>query len=408
MAIQSDTPKSGSGANGEALPPQHSKVALITGITSQVTTSQDGWYLTKLLLDKGYEVHDLICHSPNFETRQVDNIYIDRQEHENRIKLHFADPTDASSLRLCIDTISPDEVYNLAGQSDMAASFEIPDYTADMVATVTLRLLEAVRCHVSATGRSHIRYCQAGSSEIFGPQEYEYWPWNPQTPLSETSPFHPQSPYAVSKWAAHRYAVHYREAHGLFVCNGILFNHESPRRGENFLSRKITRAVGRIKMGLQSKLFLGDLHGSQEWGFAGDYVEAMWIMLQQEKPDDYVVAMEKSHRVVDFLALAFDHAGLYFWDHVVIDERYLRLGEVDNLKGDASKAKKVLGWEAEVGFDELVKMMVDEDLELAKRDKFLVHAQHKRRVFLTCYLLLLCFLTCALVWFFLRISAGRK
>ncbi|XP_048129034.1 GDP-mannose 4,6 dehydratase 2-like [Rhodamnia argentea] len=296
-----------------------------------------------------------------------------------QMKLHHADLTDASSIRRLIDTISPDEVYNLNDQTNVAPSFEMPDYIVDVVATVALRLLEAVRSHVSATGRSHIRYCQAGSSEIFGPQEYEYWPWNPQTPLSETSPFNPRSPYAVSKCTAHRYAVHYREAHGLFVCNGILFNHESPRRGENFLSRKITRAVGRIKMGLQSKFFLKNLDGIQEWGFAGDHMEAMWMMLQQEKPDDYVIATEW-HALVDFLEVAFKYAGLNPFDLVEFKYVGLKPAEVDSMKGDttvevdnktgdASKAEKVLGWKPKVGFEELVKMMVDKDIELAKREK---------------------------------------
>ncbi|XP_030447342.1 GDP-mannose 4,6 dehydratase 1-like [Syzygium oleosum] len=380
MATQNDTPKSGSGANVEAPPPpqHHRKVALIAGITGQ-----DGSYLAEFLLDKGYEVHGLIRRSSNPNTRRVDHIYIDpHNAHKARMKLHDADLTDGSSLRRWIDTICPDEVYSLADQYEVAVSFEMPGYTADVVATAALQLLEAVRSHVSATGRSHIRYCQAGSSEMFGsippPRSFESGTWGEYgwipLPLSETTPFYPRAPYAVSKCAAHWYAMHYREAYGLFVCNGILFNHESPRRGENFLSRKITRAVGRIKMGLQSTLFLRKPEASLDWGFAGDYVEAMWKMLQQEKPDDYVVATGQSHTVWDFLNVAFGYVGLKCWNHVVIDDRYFGPREVDTFKGDARKAEKVLGWKPSVGFENLVKMMVDEDIELAKREKVFVDA----------------------------------
>ncbi|CDY55090.1 BnaA02g34780D [Brassica napus] len=262
------------------------------------------------------------------------------------MKLHYADLSDASSLRRWLDVIKPDEVYNLAAQSHVAVSFEIPDYTADVVATGALRLLEALRSHMADNGRT-VKYYQAGSSEMFG---------STPPPQSETTPFHPRSPYAASKVAAHWYTVNYREAYGLYACNGILFNHESPRRGENFVTRKITRALGRIKVGLQTKLFLGNIQASRDWGFAGDYVEAMWLMLQQEKPDDYVVATEESHTVEEFL------------------DRYFRPTEVDNLKGDASKAKELLKWKPKVGFEQLVKMMVDEDLETAKREKVLVDA----------------------------------
>ncbi|KAJ9703678.1 hypothetical protein PVL29_005114 [Vitis rotundifolia] len=364
MASEKETAGSGSAAainGGEGLEPPKRQIALITGITGQ-----DGSYLTEFLLNKGYEVHGLIRRSSNFNTQRLNHIYIDpHNSHKARMKLHYADLSDASSLRRWIDTIAPDEVYNLAAQSHVAVSFEIPDYTADVVATGALRLLEAVRSHIMATGRSHIRYYQAGSSEMFG---------STPPPQSETSPFHPRSPYAASKCAAHWYTVNYREAYGLFACNGILFNHESPRRGENFVTRKITRAVGRIKIGLQSKLFMGNLQASRDWGFAGDYVEAMWMMLQQDKPDDYVVATEESHTVEEFLEVAFGSVGLNWRDHVVIDKRYFRPAEVDNLKGDSSKARKVLGWKPKVDFEQLVKMMVEEDIELAKREKVLVDA----------------------------------
>ncbi|KAF3790806.1 GDP-mannose 4 dehydratase 2 [Nymphaea thermarum] len=336
------------------------QVALVTGITGQ-----DGSYLTELLLSKGYEVHGLIRRCSNYNTQRLNHIYIDPHNADKaRMRLHYADLTDASSLRRWVDTIRPDEVYNLAAQSHVAVSFENPDYTADVVATGALRLLEAVRAHIVATGRS-VRYYQAGSSEMFG---------STPPPQSETTPFHPRSPYAASKVAAHWYTVNYREAYGLFAVNGILFNHESPRRGENFVTRKITRAVGRIKEGLQKRVFLGNLKASRDWGFAGDYVEAMWLMLQQERPDDYVVATEESHTVEEFLEVAFGYVGLNWRDHVEIDQRYFRPAEVDNLKGDSSKARRELGWKPKVGFIELVKKMVDEDWELAKRERVLVDA----------------------------------
>ncbi|KAG7560430.1 NAD(P)-binding domain [Arabidopsis thaliana x Arabidopsis arenosa] len=344
----------------EMPPSQPRKIALITGITGQ-----DGSYLTELLLGKGYEVHGLIRRSSNFNTQRLNHIYIDPHNvNKALMKLHYADLTDASSLRRWLDVIKPDEVYNLAAQSHVAVSFEIPDYTADVVATGALRLLEAVRSHTVDSGRT-VKYYQAGSSEMFG---------STPPPQSETTPFHPRSPYAASKCAAHWYTVNYREAYGLFACNGILFNHESPRRGENFVTRKITRALGRIKVGLQTKLFLGNLQASRDWGFAGDYVEAMWLMLQQEKPDDYVVATEEGHTVEEFLDVSFGYLGLDWKNHVEIDPRYFRPSEVDNLQGDASKAKEVLGWKPKVGFETLVKMMVDEDLALANREKLLVDA----------------------------------
>ncbi|CAA7403478.1 unnamed protein product [Spirodela intermedia] len=351
-------------ADPAVVPPSISprrRIALVTGITGQ-----DGSYLTEFLLKKGYEVHGLIRRSSNFNTQRLNHLYIDPHNSTKALmKLHYADLTDASSLRRWIDALLPDEVYNLAAQSHVAVSFEVPDYTADVVATGALRLLEAVRSHLASHPGRSVRYYQAGSSEMFG---------STPPPQSETTPFHPRSPYAAAKVAAHWYTVNYREAYGLFTCNGILFNHESPRRGENFVTRKITRAVGRIRVGLQSKLFLGNLTASRDWGFAGDYVEAMWLMLQQDKPDDYVVATEESHTVEEFLEVAFGYAGLKWKDHVVIDKRYFRPAEVDNLKGDSSKARRELGWRPKVSFQQLVQMMVDEDTELAKREKVLVDA----------------------------------
>ncbi|CAM6045059.1 unnamed protein product [Sphagnum compactum] len=338
--------------------PRTTKTALISGITGQ-----DGSYLTEFLLQKGYEVHGIIRRSSNFNTQRLDHIYIDPHSSSARMKLHYGDLTDASALRKWVDIICPDEVYNLGAQSHVGVSFENPDYTADVVATGALRLLEAVRSHIEATGRQQVRYYQAGSSEMYGATP---------PPQDENTIFHPRSPYAVSKVAAHWYTVNYREAYGLFACNGILFNHESPRRGENFVTRKITRAVGRIKIGLQKKLFLGNLKASRDWGFAGDYVEAMWLMLQQEKPDDYVVATEESHTVEEFLEEAFGYVGLDWKDYVEIDPRYFRPSEVDNLRGSAEKAKKALGWTPKVGFKQLVAMMVSGDLDRAKREKVLV------------------------------------
>lgn len=335
------------------------KKALITGITGQ-----DGSYLTEFLLKKNYEVHGIIRRSSNFNTQRLDHIYIDPHNTQARMKLHYGDLTDASSLRKWVDAICPDEVYNLAAQSHVGVSFENPDYTADVVATGALSLLEAVRIHIENTGRK-VKYYQAGSSEMYGATP---------PPQNENTPFHPRSPYAVSKLAAHWYSVNYREAYGMFASNGILFNHESPRRGENFVTRKITRAVGRIKIGLQKKLYLGNLKASRDWGFAGDYVEAMWLMLQQDKPDDYVVATDDSHTVEEFLKEAFGYVGLDWNDYVLIDPRYFRPAEVDNLRGDSSKARKLLGWAPKVGFKQLVAMMVDSDLELAKREKVLVDA----------------------------------
>ncbi|KAJ0971003.1 hypothetical protein J5N97_018962 [Dioscorea zingiberensis] len=360
-------------ANGQAMadaasvipasiaPPR--KVALISGITGQ-----DGSYLTELLLSKGYEVHGLIRRSSNFNTARLEHLYVDpHNSNKARMRLHYADLSDASSLRRWVDTLLPDEVYNLAAQSHVAVSFEIPDYTADVVATGALRLLDAVRA-ASASKPGGIKYYQAGSSEMFG---------STPPPQSETSPFHPRSPYAAAKCAAHWYTVNYREAYGLFACNGILFNHESPRRGENFVTRKVTRAVGRIRVGLQTRLFLGNLSAARDWGFAGDYVEAMWMMLQRDEPGDYVVATDESHTVEEFLEEAFGCAGLDWKDHVEVDPRYFRPAEVDSLRGDSTRARSVLGWKPKVSFKDLVKMMVDNDIDLAKKEKVLVDAGYR-------------------------------
>ena len=332
------------------------KRALITGITGQ-----DGAYLTELLLAKGYEVHGTLRRASLFNTDRIDHLYHDPHESGASLSLHYADLADGTALRRVIEKVSPDEVYNLGAQSHVKVSFEVPEYTGDVVAMGTLRLLEALRDHVAHTGRP-VRYYQAGSSEMFGAAA---------PPQNEHTPFYPRSPYGVSKVAAHWYAVNYREAYGLFICNGILFNHESPRRGETFVTRKVTRAVGRIAEGLQDKLFLGNLGAKRDWGFAGDYVEAMWLMLQQDAPDDYVVATGESHSVQELVEVAFGEVGLDWRRHVELDPRYLRPTEVDALQGDASKAREKLGWRPRVTFKELVRMMVRHDRELAQQERLL-------------------------------------
>jgi GDPmannose 4,6-dehydratase len=335
------------------------KRALITGITGQ-----DGAYLTEFLLGKGYEVHGLLRRASLFNTDRIDHIYHDPHVAGPALRLHYGDLSDGTALRRVLEKVQPHEIYNLAAQSHVKVSFEIPEYTADIVAVGTLRLLEAVRDHMAVTG-AVVRCYQAGSSEMFG---------SVPPPQSERTPFHPRSPYAVSKLAAHWYAVNYREAYGMFVCNGILFNHESPRRGETFVSRKITRAVGRIKEGLQEKVYLGNLEARRDWGFAGDYVEAMWLMLQQETADDYVVATGVSHSVRDLADAAFAELDMDWRDFVAIDERYLRPAEVDALEGDASKAREKLGWRPRVDFAQLVTMMVAHDHDLARQEKTLKSA----------------------------------
>ena len=335
--------------------------ALITGITGQ-----DGSYLSQLLLNKGYEVHGILRRASTFNTDRIDHLYRDPHDPETRLFLHYGDLTDGSSLRQILHRVEPDEVYNLGAQSHVKVSFSQPEYTADVVATGTLRLLDALRDFMSEGGKQ-VRLYQAGSSEMFGAA---------QPPQSESTPFYPRSPYAVSKVAAHWYCVNYREAYDMFVSNGILFNHESPLRGETFVTRKITRALGRIKMGLQKKLFLGNLDSRRDWGFAGDYVEAMWRMLQHETPGDFVVATGESHSVREFLEVAFSRLGLDWKESVELDPRYLRPTEVDYLMGDGSKAERELGYRPKVSFRELVGMMVDHDLELARQEATLIEAGH--------------------------------
>jgi GDPmannose 4,6-dehydratase len=337
------------------------KKALICGITGQ-----DGSFLAEFLLSKGYEVHGIIRRASTLNTDRLDHIYADPHEQGARMFLHYGDVTDSAGLRRILETAQPDEVYNLAAQSHVRVSFDQAEYTADVVATGTLRLLEAVR-NYHREGRP-VRYYQAGSSEMFGAAP---------PPQNEATPFYPRSPYAASKVAAHWYAVNYREAYGLFICNGILFNHESPRRGETFVTRKITRALTRIKLGLQRTLFLGNLDARRDWGYAGDYVEAMWRMLQQPRPDDYVVATGEAHSVREFLDLAAAHCGIDWTRHVETDPRYFRPTEVDYLLGDASKARRELNWTPRVSFDALVKMMVDHDLDLAGQERTLTAAGHK-------------------------------
>ncbi len=330
------------------------KSALITGITGQ-----DGSYLSELLLSKGYVVHGLLRRSSSFNTLRIDHLYADPHEAGRRLILHYGDLSDSTGLRRVLEVSKPDEIYNLGAQSHVKVSFENPEYTADAVAVGVLRLLDCVRDHVQHTGRE-IRVYQAGSSEMFGAA-------NP--PQSETTAFYPRSPYAVSKVAAHWYAINYREAYNLFITNGILFNHESPRRGETFVTRKITRALGRIKAGLQEKLYLGNLDAKRDWGFAGDYVEAMWRMLQHSEPNDFVVATGNAYSVREFLEESFAHAGLDWQKYVEVDPAYFRPTEVDYLLGDSSKARKALNWEPQTSFRQLVRMMVDSDLALAEEER---------------------------------------
>ena len=324
------------------------KRALITGITGQ-----DGSYLAELLLGKGYEVHGIIRRASTFNTGRLEEIYADPHAAKARLFLHYGDLSDASGLSRLLSEVQPEEIYNLAAQSHVRVSFDSPEYTTDVTASGTVRLLEAMR-----QSDLKARFYQASSSEMFGQAR--------EIPQSETTPFYPRSPYGCAKVYSYWITVNYRESYGLHASNGILFNHESPRRGETFVTRKITRALAHILAGLQDKLYLGNLEAKRDWGYAKEYVEAMWLMLQQDKPDDYVVATGETHSIREFLDLAFAHAGLSWEKYVEIDPRYYRPAEVDLLMGDARKARRQLGWEPKTKFADLVKLMVDADVKLLK------------------------------------------
>jgi GDPmannose 4,6-dehydratase len=321
------------------------KKALITGVTGQ-----DGSYLAEFLLEKGYEVHGIIRRSSSFNTGRIEHLYRDPHEKNVRLFLHYGDLNDASSLNRLLEKIQPDEIYNLAAQSHVRVSFDVPEYTAEITAVGTVRLLEAIRETQIKT-----RFYQASSSEMYGKVR--------EVPQTETTPFYPRSPYACSKVFAFWTTVNYRESYGLFALNGILFNHESPRRGETFVTRKITKAVALIKKGRQKEIYLGNLEAKRDWGYAKDYVEAMWLMLQQDQADDYVIATGESHSVREFLEEAFRYAGLNWKDYVKIDPRYFRPAEVDALVGNAAKARAKLGWAPRVSFRDLVHLMVDQDMQ---------------------------------------------
>ncbi|HEX6188527.1 MAG TPA: GDP-mannose 4,6-dehydratase [Pyrinomonadaceae bacterium] len=325
--------------------------ALITGITGQ-----DGSYLAELLLSKGYEVHGTIRRASSFNTARIDHLYTDPHINGVRLFLHYGDIADSTNLIKLLYRIQPDEIYHLAAQSHVRVSFDIPEYTGDVTGLGTIRILEAIR----ETGLKS-KFYQASSSEMFGKVL--------ETPQSERTPFYPRSPYGAAKVYAYWATVNYREAYGMFAANGILFNHESPRRGETFVTRKITRAVARIKANLQDKLYLGNLDAKRDWGYAKEYVEAMWLMLQQDKPEDYVIATGETHSVREFLTEAFSYADLDWQDYVVMDPKYLRPSEVELLVGDASKARKTLGWEPKVTFRDLVRLMVDADMSLVTGDE---------------------------------------
>ena len=336
------------------------KTALVTGITGQ-----DGSYLAELLLSKGYQVHGIVRRSSLFNTDRIDHLHVGETPNPN-FHLHYGDLSDAGALRNILDNVHPDEVYNLGAQSHVRVSFDQPEYTVDVVGVAVIRLLEAIRSYMKHSGKT-IRFYQAGSSEMFGsakPRQHE------------GTRFEPRSPYACAKVYAHYQVINHRESYGLFACNGILFNHESPRRGETFVTRKITRAATRIKLGLQDKLFLGNLDAKRDWGFAGDYVEAMWRMLQQDTPDDYVVATGEAISIRDFLGLTFGHLNIDWRKHVEIDPRYFRPAEVDHLEGDASKGRRLLGWEPTTDIRSLAVMMVDSDLKLAQKEQVLREAGH--------------------------------
>jgi GDPmannose 4,6-dehydratase len=322
------------------------KTALITGITGQ-----DGSYLAELLLNKGYVVHGIKRRSSSFNTSRIDEVLPDWHEREARLFLHFADLSDSTSLVRLLYRLQPDEIYHLGAQSHVLVSFEIPEYTGDVTALGTVRLLEAIR-----ESRIKSRFYQASSSEMFGRAS--------ETPQRETTPFRPCSPYGCSKLHAYWTTANYRDGYGLFACNGILFNHESPRRGETFVSRKITRAVAKIHAGLEHRLYLGNLEAKRDWGYAPEYVDAMWRMMQLDEPDDFVVATGETHTVREFVQTAFDCVGLDWKKYVEIDQKYFRPNEVDILQGDASKAERAFGWRPRVRFNDLVKLMVDADMKL--------------------------------------------
>jgi GDPmannose 4,6-dehydratase len=331
----------------------NTRLALITGITGQ-----DGSYLTELLLAKGYEVHGIKRRSSSFNTGRLDHLYEDPHVDNSRLRLHYGDLADSNAIDRLVLDLEPDEIYNLGAQSHVRVSFDQPLYTADVDALGTLRVLEAAR---RLNKYKPVRFYQASSSEMYGKVC--------EVPQKETTPFYPRSPYGCAKVYSYWQTVNYREAYGLFACNGILFNHESPRRGETFVTRKITRAATRIREGLQQKLYLGNLDAQRDWGYAGDYVDAMWRMLQQDEPDDYVIATGRTQSVRDFLEMAFAHVGLDWQDHVEIDPTYFRPTEVDLLLGDPGKAREKLGWAPTTSFEDLVRLMVEADWQLAKEER---------------------------------------
>lgn len=338
------------------------KTALITGITGQ-----DGSYLTEFLLAKGYNVHGVVRRASTFNTERLDHLYSDPHNSGVRLRLHYGDLANAARLRNLLEDVQPDEIYNLGAQSHVRVSFDQAEYTADIVGTGTLRLLEAFRDYAQSSGKQP-RFYQAGSSEMFGAAP---------PPQNEQTPFYPRSPYGVAKASAHWYGVNFREAYGLFISNGILFNHESPRRGETFVTRKITRALARIQLGLQQTLYLGNLDARRDWGHAADYVRAMWLMLQHASPEDFVIATGHSYSIREFLDEAGRVAQINWPDYVQMDSRYLRPTEVDFLQGDASKARDLLGWEPKISFPELVREMYEHDLELARQEQTLLDAGHR-------------------------------
>ncbi|HVX84665.1 MAG TPA: GDP-mannose 4,6-dehydratase [Phycisphaerae bacterium] len=343
---------------------RHAKRALITGITGQ-----DGSYLAELLLAKGYDVHGIIRRSSTFNTDRIEHLYQDPHTPHPNLTLHYGDLTDGACLRDILSKVKPSEVYNLGAQSHVRVSFDMPAYTVQTDALGTIFILEAIRDLEQATGYP-VKFYQASSSEMFGKVA--------ETPQKESTPFHPRSPYACAKVYSFWQVVNYRESYSMFAVNGILFNHESPRRGETFVTRKVTRAATRIKLGLQEKLFMGNLDAKRDWGFAGDYVEAMWLMLQQEQPEDFVIATGETHSVREWIEECFSLLGLEWKKHVETDPRYLRPAEVDLLLGDAGKARRVLKWEPKVKFKDLARMMIEGDMKLAQREKVLKEHDHSQ------------------------------